>query len=43
MADTTNEQIERNKPDVETGNGGSKQPNPTPSKSQRKGKKLLLD
>ena len=38
MADTTNEQIERNKPDVETGDGGSKQPSATP-----KGKELLTE
>lgn len=38
MADTTNEQIERNKPDVETGNGGDKQ-----SPANPKGKELLTE
>lgn len=43
MAEKRNEQIERNKPDVEKSKNGSKQPNSTPSQSQRKGKELLLD
>ena len=38
MADTTNEQIERNKSDVETVNGGSKQ-----SSTNQKRKELLTE
>ena len=38
MADTTNEQIERNKPDVETGNATGKQ-----SSANQNGKELLTE